>query len=666
MKNLQQIADILNSQIDSFEGEYWIPEKWNTFGYLANKLDSNRKNEMSVNPHHFFSHSINEVLRLGNAIHQEDGLKPLEGEENLSKSVVYTMLPRMFTAWNHYDENLISGSFLKCIALLPYLKKLNTTVIYLLPVFSYSEVAKKGGLGSPYAIADIYNISHDLHDALLGEDPYFVKTEFKAFVEACHLLGIRVMVDFVFRTVARDSIFITDHPDWFYWIDKKYETDFAPPYLKSFSKPTPVSASILKSIYEDNDLGAYLSMFRFSPDKIHPEKWEDLKMRQKRTGENILALIEETFGITTAPGFADVINDQQPAWSDVTYLRIYFDAHKEAKVFMDAQQPPYILYDIAKASVSKGEIANLALWESIADVIPYYQREFGLDGARIDMGHALPQELNEEIIRRVKSNHPHFLLWSEEFNPQNSEVPLRSGFQFMTGGLWKTYPRLEKPDFFNRLMRDLLTAQIPISAALESPDTPRAAYLYKPKKNLELMLVVNAFIPNAVTFVNNGLDLMELQPMNLGLGNTLDGKYVLPKEDPMYGKLAFFDSYRLHWTQEGTEFIQDILLHLADIKERYADLFKVKHFVKIHLEKKHEHILPLFYAEEAQNRGILFLANRMKRGRVKLSIFELIQNSHFRKARSIYKNANFTDIEVDPSLELSYEPKEYEIFELKG
>jgi glycosidase len=32
-----------------------------------------------------------------------------------------------------------------------------------------------------------------------------IETEFKAFMEACHLCGIRVMVDFVFRTVARDS-----------------------------------------------------------------------------------------------------------------------------------------------------------------------------------------------------------------------------------------------------------------------------------------------------------------------------------------------------------------------------------------------------------------------------------------------------------------------------
>lgn len=44
--------------------------------------------------------------------------------------------------------------------------------------------------------------------------------EFCAFVEAAHKLGIKVMLDFVFRTCARDNVLIKEHPDWFYWINK--------------------------------------------------------------------------------------------------------------------------------------------------------------------------------------------------------------------------------------------------------------------------------------------------------------------------------------------------------------------------------------------------------------------------------------------------------------
>ena len=38
------------------------------------------------------------------------------------------------------------------------------------------------------------------------------------FVEAAHLLGMRVVLEFVLRTASKDSDWIAAHPDWFYWI----------------------------------------------------------------------------------------------------------------------------------------------------------------------------------------------------------------------------------------------------------------------------------------------------------------------------------------------------------------------------------------------------------------------------------------------------------------
>ena len=63
--------------------------------------------------------------------------------------------------------------------------------------------------------------------------------------------------------------------------------------------------------------------------------------------------------------------------------------------------------------------------------------------------------------------------------------------------------------------------------------------MYKNKRVLSLLTFLNYFIPNSVPFINNGMEAMEIQPMNLGLGNTEEGRFVLNKKDPMYGKLPF-------------------------------------------------------------------------------------------------------------------------------
>lgn len=101
-------------------------------------------------------------------------------------------------------------------------------------------------------------------------------------------------------------------------------------------------------------------------------------------------------------GFADTINDPQPPWTDITYLKFYEDTTKEAEKYAKGKNiPPFIAQDGVKCSVFPGKKPNIKLWEYIKEVIPYYI-EMGIDGARIDMGHALPVKLNEDIIKNVK------------------------------------------------------------------------------------------------------------------------------------------------------------------------------------------------------------------------------------------------------------------------
>jgi len=86
-------------------------------------------------------------------------------------------------------------------------------------------------------------------------------------------------------------------------------------------------------------------------------------------------------------------------------------------------------------------------------------------------------------------------------------------------------------------------------AAVETPDTPRI-FGRLPYHEALQRLVMSAFLPNSYFVVNAGLELLEKQPMNLGLDATFDDKWVLPRDDEFYGKLSFFDHYALHWDSE--------------------------------------------------------------------------------------------------------------------
>lgn len=88
--------------------------------------------------------------------------------------------------------------------------------MHLLPITAVGQDGKKGTLGSPYAIRNPYKLDENLAEpGLVGvEEPLF-----KAFMEAAHRLGLRVVMEFVLRTAARDSDWIKEHPEWFYWIN---------------------------------------------------------------------------------------------------------------------------------------------------------------------------------------------------------------------------------------------------------------------------------------------------------------------------------------------------------------------------------------------------------------------------------------------------------------
>lgn len=123
-------------------------------------------------------------------------------------AVIYQINTRQFTE---------QGTFAAAAAHLPRLKRLGVDILWLMPVHPIGEVARKGRLGSPYAVRDHFAVNPEFGDV----------ADLKRFVDAAHRQGMYVILDWVANHSARDHTLIARHPDW-------YERDW-----KGDVRPTP-------------------------------------------------------------------------------------------------------------------------------------------------------------------------------------------------------------------------------------------------------------------------------------------------------------------------------------------------------------------------------------------------------------------------------------------
>lgn len=489
--------------------------------------------------------------------------KGVKDRDWIRKAVIYSSLARCTTAYNHkgfgrFEQDDIlgyreSGTFLKMVALLPHLVKLGVSVLYLLPVTKSSQIFKKGEIGSPYSVKDFLKIDPTYHDTLL--EGWNVDDEFSMFVEACHVLGIRVILDFIPRTAARDCNLILEHPDWFYWIKIDELADYKPPKIPQLGFCQPDFEN-MKKIYDQEQVVRHLQKFDFDPRTINPEKWE--RIRKDSSEDSFMYNIAKHFGLVTAPGFSDWINDPQPTWDDVTFLRLYLDYPMTAEGKIKNDQAPYVLFDVIKASRFPGRVQNKELWEYIASVIPYFQKRFGIDGIRLDMGHALPDDLEQMIIRSARDYDPSFVFVAEELEMHRAKEAKESGYDVIIGNSWWMLPRVFEKTY--EFIQSVSTnVALPYIACAETPDTPRIAHRENGRFKY-LIPFLCTFAPNGVLMINSGQEVEETQPMNLGLDNDACGRFTLSCEDEFQGKLAFFDHYVMHWKDSDLmNFLSDVI-----------------------------------------------------------------------------------------------------------
>jgi glycosidase len=542
----------------------YIPKVWNAY-IGCDSEETEIANVIKVKECEYYKTVIEQIRSLRE-----------EMDTDIRHSRIYCAMPRYTMAWDiNGDETISNGTLVRMLALLPILKKMQMNVLYLLPITEYSTRNQKGDMGSPFAIKDFYKLDPNLHDDLVdGMENFDLNDEFHLLVEAAHLMGIRIVIDFIPRVTARDSNLILEHPEWFYWIDKEYEADFKTPEIPGLDFFEECTVDNIEKVYAADSTKAHLKHFRKAPNLQDQKKWEDLVQTAQKTGENALALIEREFGITTPPAHSDWINDVQPIWTDITFWKLYMDNNPWAAKCTSEDQPDYVMFDTIKTNKFPASVPNQQLWDLFEDVLKYYATEFKLDGFRFDIGHTLPPALLQRLFDTVRKYVENPIFISEDLFNRNHENARKTGYNIMLGSGWNEVSHISKETYQN-FVHELSQMHIMAYACAETHDTPRIVTRKGGKKLAKSMAIVNNFLPNGAHFILAGYEICESQPMNCGLADNTNGAPI---------KKAFFNQMVMDWAGEDAQKMIEYLISVNTIRKELDDSLDVTEFEMLNLE----------------------------------------------------------------------------------
>ena len=479
-------------------------------------------------------------------------------------AVVYNCFARATTAFDHDGDGEIAfpvnpqgwretGTFLKCLVLLPYWRWLGINTVYFLPITAVGQDGKKGNLGSPFAIRNPYRIDENLGEPQLGLD---VETEFKAFVEAAHHLGIRVVLEFVLRTASRDADWVAEHPEWFYWIDARVPERSAGMSLEeadhAYGAPM-FGDEELHYIHSEAAAGrsdrllpppaAYCGLFTPPPEPGQVEMIDGRWFGRLADGRIV----------RIASAFSDWPGDMQPPWTDVTYLRLY-----------DHPAFNYIAYNTLRlydSRLAQPEHVVPALWERIVGVIPHYQRTYDIDGVMIDMGHALPSELKRQIVATARATKADFAFWAENFDSPWTSV--QEGYNGIVNSFpMNLHPQFQAAGYLDSLARDGMPLHF--MATPETHNTARAVSRAGGLAYSRYAWAICGALP-AIPFVHAGFELGTPDPLNTGIGFSVEEMARYPADN-----LGLFSITAYQW-QQPQNLVAWVRAVLA-ARARHADL----------------------------------------------------------------------------------------------
>ena len=542
-----------------------------------------KKGVASLPAHDFFYGQFKKVLEQSN---KENFLtQPLTSEKNWTDdAITYNLFIRFFSAFDHDQDGKLgegksyldnddgireSGTLLKTIALLPYLKSLGVNTIHFLPLTPIGQHGRKGDLGSPYAIKNHFAIDPNIVDPFV---PFNAEQQLIALIEACHALGFRVVMEFILRTTARDADWVAEQPEWYYWIDRENTTfgppDFSEEELKKIDK-VPVGK------------GTFIP-----PDTSFKNQFFTPPAKSSIHYENQYIANQDGKELTIPSAFADwPPNDPQPPWTDVTYLRFYDDAGKKFN---------YIAYNTIRyydPQLSSTENINSPLWERLTDIIPYYQQKFGIDGVMIDMGHALPEDFKTKMIEKARKVNPQFAFWDEKFDEGGN---LSFDYDAIIGNSWYlAYRRLGWKYLVNQLSSD---RKLHFFACAETHNSPRFGFDNARRKK-QFWLLLN-LLTKGMPFIHQGFELNEWIPVNTGLNIQKNLQKKL-SDTP----LPLFNKTSLNWNP-GKNII-DFIVGLNKFRKNNTAVFKAKTSVLVMDEKNKMAVLK----KENKSDTLYFLFN---------------------------------------------------------
>ncbi|RPJ00214.1 MAG: alpha-amylase, partial [Chloroflexi bacterium] len=436
-------------------------------------------------------------------------------------------------------------------ALVPYIRSLGINTVHLLPITSVGQAGKKGTLGSPYGIRNAYALDPKLAEPALGLN---VDALFAGFVEAAHRLGMRVVMEFVLRTSSKDGDWIGQHPDWYYWI-REDVPDRQPGSRDPLAYGNP--------IFPESDLihlKEKVAHHDFSNLPAPPKSYRDIFAPPPRPGQVHLedgqwvGVLDNGTRVRIPGAFADwPPDDNQPPWTDVTYLRMY-----------DHPDFNYIAYNTIRmydVRLARPENAVTGLWDAVAGVIPHFQREFGIDGVMIDMGHALPMPLKQRIVRAARDINPDFAFWDENFLIQQKSVD--EGYNAVLGYMVFDFHLPHKlREFLSLLAAERMP--LPFFATAENHNTPRAYSRPNALEYVHYALAMSIVVPG-IPFVHSGFELMETKPINTGLGFSDE----MIRENPT-DSLPLFSEWAFDWTRPHN--LVGSIRYALEIRRKYAGL----------------------------------------------------------------------------------------------
>ena len=553
-KKLNDFETIVASRLHDYKkktGLYTVPALW-----LGESTGKSVGKAIPIDPLNYFSESIRSLGR-----RKAEKVQKGKGGEWTRDAVIYNMFVRSTCAFDHNQNGTLdlpsnrdgwkeTGTFLKAITLLPYIRSLGANTVHLLPITAIGSDGNKGRLGSPYAIKNAYKIDENLSEPNVGIG---ADEEFRMFVHAAHHLGIRVIVEFVFRTSSKDGDWIREHPEWFYWI-KESVGDREPGSREEnkYGNPIFTEAELtqIKSLVEEGRLEnlpppheQYRQMF------TEPPAPSAIAQR----GDKLIGTLNTQTAVRIPGAFADwPPDDLQPPWNDVTYLKMY-------------QHPDYnyIAYNTIRmydTNLARSENINRSLWERIIDIIPHYQHEFGIDGVMIDMGHALPMDLKRQMIEKARGINPEFAFWDENFSITHQSV--KEGYNAVIGYQWSDqHHPLKYQQMLRRFGGDGFS--LPFFATPESHNTPRAAARNGGMIYSRYAWALSNFIP-AIPFIHSGFELGETWPVNTGLDFSKEMLLKYPSEElPLFSEGAYAWLNR----NEMTEWVRKV----SRLRARYKD-----------------------------------------------------------------------------------------------